>query len=115
MKTKRFNSIHVLRETYYQLPKFLFNDEFKGLSNNARIAYALLKERHLLSVKNDWVNKIGEVYLNYRREDLEKILGMSNKTVINIFKELKANNLLEEERLGQGKPNRIYLLQISKV
>lgn len=110
-EVRRFTREDVINTVYYQLPKFLFG--IKGLSNNAKILYALLKERHELSFKNGWVNDKGEIYLVLKREDMQEMLGLSDKTTANAVKELKIHNLLQEERLGQGKPNRIYLLQIS--
>ncbi|MFM9785369.1 replication initiator protein A, partial [Streptomyces scabiei] len=48
MPTNGFYNVNeVYTEKYYQLPQWLFtNEKYKDLSNNARIAYALLKDRN---------------------------------------------------------------------
>jgi hypothetical protein len=94
------------------MPKFLFTEEFNGLSNDAIVLYSLLRDRHDLSVKNHWVNEEGEVYIIFSRDEMEKMLRLSDKPVNKAVKDLKKHNLLEEQRQGQGKPNLIYLLTV---
>jgi len=103
------------RNTFYKLYKFLYSEEFKELGSDAREAYSLLRDRHELSVKNNWVNENGEVYLIYSRENLCKMLNVSENTVRKIINKLKQFNLIEEERMGQGKPNRIYIQTVKNV
>lgn len=91
------------------MPKFLFEGEFKALSNDARVLYSLLKDRHELSLKNNWIDEKGNVFLIFSRDDMQDMLGLSKPTVIKAVNCLKKHGLIEEERLGQGKANRIYL------
>jgi hypothetical protein len=107
----RYTVERVNGNQFYQLPKFLFNDEFENLSNDARILYTLLKDRHELSIKNEWYNDKQEVYLIMRREEMESLLKLSAPTTRRVLKELKVANLIEEERQGLNKPNLIYLLE----
>jgi len=59
MSEQRFNIQQQYREKFYQLPKVFFtNDKYIQLSNDAKIAYALLKDRLELSIKNNWFIKI---------------------------------------------------------
>jgi len=99
----------VEREQYFKLYKFLFDDEFKDLSNDAKILYALLRDRHTLSIKNQWKNKDGEVYLIYSRNEMAEMLGLTNPPVLKAVKQLKEFKLMEEERQGINKPNLIYI------
>jgi len=108
----RYTLDEVQRNTFYQLPKFLFSDEFKGLSNDARVLYSLLRDRHDLSIKNHWVNNNNEVYLICSREAMQKMLGLTDKPVTRAMNDLKKHRLVDEERRGQGKPNFIYLLML---
>jgi len=108
----RYTLDEVQRNTFYQLPKFLFADEFRELSNDARILYSLMRERHELSIKNKWLNENQEVYIIFSRENMGAMLGLSRPTVIKVVNELKFHNLVQEERPGLGKPNRIYLLTV---
>lgn len=113
MERKRYTVSDVNLARFYQLPKFLFDGELKSLSNDARVLYALLRDRHDLSLKNEWVNEEGEVYLIFPREEMQEMLGLSENTVIKEVKRLKEHGLIEEERQGLGRPNRIYLLFFS--
>lgn len=95
---------------YYQLPKVFFtNEKYKNMSNDAKIAWALLKDRFELSVKNGWYDESGNIYFIYTNEDLKEILNVGNNKLSKIKKELQENDLLEQKRIGQGKPNRLYI------
>lgn len=110
MSFKRYTLTDVTSNQFYQMPKFLFEGELKSnLSNDAKVLYSILKDRHELSLKNNWVNKNNEVYLIYTREDLCDMLGCSQPTLRKAIKQLKDNNLMDEERQGINKPNLIYL------
>ena len=111
----RYTLDEIQRNTFYQMPKFLFEGEFNGLDNNAIVAYSLLRDRHDLSTKNQWINENGEIYLLFTREELCKLLRLSEPTVIKTMKTLKKFNLVEEERQGLGKPNKIYLLTVKNI
>ena len=108
---QRITQNSVETSQFYQMPKWLFGEEFSELGNDERVAYMLLKERHSLSLKNNWINEENEVFFIYSREELARILGVGKNKVINIFKALKSLNLIEEEKTGAMKPNRIFLLE----
>lgn len=103
---------HVSNE-FFQLPKFLFNDELKGLNSDSRMLYAILKDRHGLSIKNNWVDKRGCIFMHCGRLEMSEMLNLNEKTVKKAFDLLKEHKLIEEVRQGQGKPNMIYLLKPS--
>lgn len=109
----RYTLDEIQRNVFYQMPKFLFEGEFENLSNDARVLYSLLRDRHDLSIRNKWVNESGEVYLIFSRENMCDMLKLSKKTVIKAMNDLKKFNLIEEKRLGQGKANHIYLLAVN--
>jgi len=94
------------------MPRFLLAGEFAGnsLTNNARVLYVLLHDRHRVSVKNGWYDDNGEVYIYFRREEMEAQLGISERTVSKVMQELKDLLLVEEKQQGLNKPNKIYLL-----
>jgi len=106
---KRITLSDVVEERFYKIPKFLFVDPFKHISNDAKVAYALLRDRNELSIKNSWVNDRGEVYLLFTRADLQELLNVSKNTCTKIMKELVDHNLITEEKLGDRKPNMIYV------
>lgn len=100
------------RERFYQLPKVFFtNETYKKLSNDAKIAYAILRDRLELSIKNNWIDSDNAIYFIYTNENLEHILNVSKPKVIKIKKELEKVDLLEQKRLGLNKPNMLYLMK----
>ena len=113
MERKRFKKEEVIKKDYIQMPKWLFNEEFKNLSNDGKVLYSVLMDRHRLSVANNWVNDIGEVYFLFTRENMADMLNCNIKSAIKYFKELIKFNLVEEKRQGINKPNIIYLLDVS--
>ena len=106
----RYTRQNIVSNNFYQLPKFLFDAEFSNLSNDARVLYALLRNRHEISIKNEWYDENGEVYLYFKRNDMQSTLQLSENTVMKAMKDLKSNALVEEQRQGFAAPNKIYLL-----
>ncbi|MCO4358681.1 hypothetical protein BU586_11345 [Staphylococcus agnetis] len=98
------------KERFYQIPKIFFtNEKYKKLSNDTKIAYGILRDRVDLSIKNNWVDELGNIYFIYTVKHLEIILNCGNKKVIKIKNELEDAGLLEQKRLGLNKPNMLYL------
>lgn len=112
MNRVRYKQNDVSNNRFYQMPKFLFEGECTNLSNDARVLYALLRDRHDLSLNNHWINDNSEVYLIYTRKNIEKIMGIADKTAKKAIEQLKTFGLLEEERTGLNRPNRIYLTSV---
>lgn len=101
------------KHKFFQLPKVFFtNDKYLNMSNNAKVAWSLLRDRASLSRKNGWFDKdTGRVYFIFTNEDLMKLLNINSKTTLsNIKKELEKVGLIESHRIGFNKPNKMYLL-----
>jgi len=97
---------------FYQVPKALFkNHRYKGLSLGPKLMYSILRDRLDLSIKNNWKDEKGYIYLIFSVEELMNLLEMSNKIIIKYKKRLAEYGLIFEKRLGQGKANRIYILK----
>lgn len=97
---------------FYQVPKSLFNNStYKGLSLGAKLMYSILRDRLDISIKNDWEDEKGYIYLIFGGEDLLNLLEISKNTVTKYKRELVKYKLIIEKRLGQGKANRIYILK----
>ncbi|MGH1838246.1 replication initiator protein A [Enterococcus faecalis] len=113
-----YKSKEIYREKYYQMPKVFFTNEvYKSLSNDAKIAYMLLKDRFDNSVKNNWVDSEDNVYFIYTVAELMTLLNCREGKVSKIKKELEAVNLLKQKK-GRVKkingkiettPNLLYL------
>ncbi|WP_273706589.1 replication initiator protein A [Leuconostoc mesenteroides] len=114
-KMERVSSDQVeTNERFYKIPKALFENEFYAdMKLETKVAYAILRDRFLLSIKNNWIDKSGDVYLIYKNIDLQTILSVGEKKVISLKKELANFGLLEEERQGLNKPNRLYVGNIN--
>lgn len=95
---------------YFQLPQWLFKKPYSDLSNTAKLIYAFLFDRLGFSLKNEWHDKDGKVFIYFTNDEFTEILNCSEKSVIKAKKELAAMLLLKEVRQGMSKPNRIYLL-----
>ena len=111
--TRKIKISEVEDNRFYKMPKFLIHDEqFSELGSDAKILYMIMRDRHELSIKNNWVDQEGYVYIIYTRESMAKDLNLSNKTVIKAVNELKKYKLIEEKRQGVNKPNLIYVLTL---
>ena len=95
---------------YVRMPRRLFSDSrYADISPDAKLAYAFLLDRLPLSIRNGWANEQGEAFVVFPRSALARTLGIGEKRVSAIFRQLAEKGLLREERRGFGKPNRIYL------
>ena len=77
--------------SFTRLPNFLFEaPTFKPLSNEAKVLYAFILRRTELSRKNGWADDCGR------------------QKAVNTLRELQYAGLVEIQKQGCGKPNRIY-------
>lgn len=119
MPTNGFYNVNeVYTEKFYQLPQWLFtNEKYKDLSNNARIAYALLKDRNRYSIKNHWFDADGNIYFIFTNKTLADMLNVTERTITSVKKELVTHRLLYIKKMGfdnkikQNLPSRLYLLK----
>ncbi|MFS9028208.1 replication initiator protein A [Streptococcus cristatus] len=101
-------------DRFYALPKVLFeNPIYEGMRLDAKVAYAMLKDRLDLSFKNNWIDEDGNIYLVYSNSNLMKILNCSKSTLLRIKKQLTEYGLIQEIQQSTSKSgnlaNRIYL------
>ena len=113
-----YKSKEIYREKYYQMPKVFFtNKQYFDLSNDAKIAYMLLKDRFDYSVKNNWVDENDNIYFIFTVTELMNLLHCREGKVSKIKKELEQVGLLKQKKgrinneCGKIKatPNRLYL------
>lgn len=107
---------------FYQLPKVLFeSDKYMKMSNDSKIAYAMLKDRCEYSLQNDWVDQDGNIYFIFTTAELMDLLHVGNNKVATIKKELASFGLLLSKRMPpkklpdgskKGVPARLYLGQL---
>lgn len=104
-----FFNKEVEKYQYFRLPKWLFKEPYKSLSNDAKIMYAFLYNRLDLSLENKWHDTTGQVFMYFTNTEFCEELGLSENTVTKKKKELREAGLLVEERQGLTKPNRLYI------
>lgn len=104
----------VKRNVFYQFPQWLLEEEYKEMSLRAKIIYMLVFDRRSLSIKNNWHDTNGDVFIYFTNQQLINLLGCTEKTIISAKKELEEFGLIREERQGISKPNRIYIFAPSK-
>jgi len=99
----------VTNMSFYQTPKVLFVGVYKNMKLGSKMVYSFLRDRVGLSIKNNWVDKDGNVFIYYSRDNLAEDLNISEKSVRNYMKELAKYDLIKEKRQGLTKPNKIYV------
>lgn len=94
------------------IPKVLFeHDDFKGLNYKEILVYSFLLDR--LREPLDFIQKgcdeVGNTFVHFKVDDLGELLNQSKSTIIALKKQLHHYGLIEEVKVGNGQPNRIYL------
>lgn len=101
---------------FYQIPKELFiNPYYKNLNLDSKLLYALLLDRLSVSMKNEWIDEDGNIFLIFSRKEAQEKLNLSDKTVTKAFKELNNVKLIYEKKLGFRKNNIIYVGKINHI
>ena len=100
---------------FYRIPKVLFTDKhFSKLSVEAKVLYGLLLDRMSLSLKNDWIDSEGKVFIYFKLEDVQECMGIGKDKCIKLFAELdKGIGLIERKKQGLGKPTMIYVMNFN--
>lgn len=79
-----------LQNVFIQIPVELFDKElYSNLNSDSILLYGLLLSRLSLSLKNDWADKDGNIYLVFSRKEAQKMLNLSDKTITKAFKKLE--------------------------
>lgn len=104
--------------SFIRFPRLLMTgEEFRGLSTDAKMLYALLLDRMGLSMRNGWLDEGGRVYIYYTLDEIQEDLNCGHDKAVKLLKELDTQNgigLIERIKQGQGKPAKIYVRQFSK-
>ena len=105
-----------LENVFYQIPKELFvNPYYKDLSSDSKLLYGLLLDRLSISIKNEWIDEEGNIFLIFSRKEAEEKLNLSDKTVTKAFKQLADVKLIYEKRQGFRRNNIIYVGKINHI
>ncbi|MBQ4260291.1 MAG: replication initiator protein A, partial [Ruminococcus sp.] len=92
------DSTSVRSPVFYVLPKFLLDDEFKSLHNDAKLLYAFMLDRARLSAVRGLTGKDGRVFIYFSLEDAIEMLNIGHTKGTSIFRELEECGLIEREK-----------------
>jgi len=113
MKKRYFTDNNRDNLIHYQVPKVLaIGERYKKMNANAKWLYVLLLDRIKLSMLNEWKDEKGRYYVRMSEDKGSQLLGVSGKTFRNMKKTLQEYDLLEEERQGLTKSNKLYVLML---
>ena len=100
--------------SFYRIPKALFQEQrFQDLSTDAKTLYGILLDRMSLSVRNEWFDKKGRVFIIFTIEDVKRTLRCADNKATRLLRELEKFGLIERKRRGQGKPCLVYVKNFS--
>ena len=100
--------------SFYRIPKALFQEpQFQSLSTDAKTLYGILLDRMSLSVKNEWFDQKGRVFIIFTIEDVKRTLRCADNKATRLLRELEEFGLIERKRRGQGKPCLVYVKNFS--
>lgn len=108
-----YRGVEAEQYSFYRIPKMLFTDAiFQDLSCEAKVLYGLMLDRMGLSLKNQWMDDEGRVYIIFTVNNICELMNCGTQKAVRLLKELDVKTgigLIEKKRLGLGKPNVIYV------
>ena len=101
---------------FYRIPQVFYTDEdFRGLSSDAKTLYGILLDRVGLSRKNGWIDEEGRVYVYMKVKAVEQALGCAHQKACNLLAELERFGLIERIKQRLCKPDKIYVKNFIRV
>ena len=83
--------------------------EYQKLSMESKVLYSMMFDRMSLSKKNNWKDEFGRVFIYYTVDEIIEKMGCCKQKALKLLNELIKFGLIECERIGLTKPNRIYV------
>ena len=84
-------------------------DSLAGLSNDAKVLYALMLDRASISKVNGFLETDGTIRIYFTLEQAQTKLHRSRQSATRIFRELEYSGLIVRRKQGLGKPALITL------
>ena len=98
---------------YFRIPRLLITSpRFRQLSVEAKLLYGMMLDRMSLSVKNEWYDEDGRVYIYFTLEEICEDMNCGRDKAMKLLAELdtrKGVGLIERIKQGQGKPTKLYV------
>lgn len=113
-KTKKyFTNDDSANLIYFQFPKLLmYGAAYKKMSSDGKLLYMLCLDLIKLSMKKGWKDEYGRYYIKMSIDTIKERMNCARDKAISLKKELVQYDLLEIKRIGQGKSDRLYILQL---
>ena len=102
-------TVESLSASYIPFPRFLMEDCFAELTNDAKVLHALMLDRASISRQNGYVEPGGTSRLYFTLEQVQTKLHRSRQSATRIFRELEYSGLIIRKKQGLGKPALITL------
>ncbi|WP_349624032.1 replication initiator protein A [Lactiplantibacillus plantarum] len=116
---KFYQADNVYGALFFQFPKVLmYSQQYRGLSDAAKLAYMVLKDRLEYSLRNHWIDEEGHVYFIFTNQELKDLFDCSNDKLAAVKKDLERAGLLYQKSMhfnpktGKNEPNRLYLAEL---
>ena len=98
---------------FVKMPLRLYGTrEYKYLSPDAKILYAMIRDRQELANRFNDPEPDGRRPVFYPVQEAMKLLNCGNKKAIKVFRELEDIRLITRVRQGQSRPSKIYAKDI---
>ena len=81
---------------------------FTALPNEAHLLYPIILRRTESARKDGWADEYGRIFLYYPICEVVALLHCGRQKAVNTLRELQYAGLVEIQKQGCGKPNRIY-------
>lgn len=102
-----------MKNRFVQLPNALFEGAYAELSSDGKLLYSLLRNRCSLSKKNNLTDAQGKTIVYFTNQEVCKRLQCGHDKVTKLFRELENFDLISRRKQGLGKPDMIYVNDIS--
>ena len=102
-------TVESLSASYIPFPRFLMEDCFAELTNDAKVLYALMLDRASISKVNGFLETDGTIRIYFTVEQAQKKQHRSRQSATRIFRELEYSGLIIRKKQGLGKPALITL------
>ena len=94
---------------FIPFPRFMLSVD---ISATAKIVYAKLYHRALLSQRKEWFDEEGKVFIIYPVRELAKDLRCTERTVTRALTELEKLDFINRRQLAKGSFNAIYVKSV---
>ena len=100
-----FYGDEAMQFTYFRIPcQLITHPRFKHLSTDSKLLYGMLLDRMSLSIKNEWYDDTGRVYIYYTVDEIGSNLNCGRDKAMKLLAELdtgKGVGLIERIKQGQ--------------